>query len=152
MSSSADLVLFIFGIVAGVGALLAAIVALPKALVVIGHGIRAVFRWCVAAVKAVAVISTLPEKLQEIQDKQDGTAKTLAEHLADAKKNMGLLETIDARTAHMVPKVDEIHYEAKTNGGGSQRDAVNRIEEGVKGLYATAGEIGTAGRGRNHEE
>lgn len=148
-----DLVLTLFAIVAGFGALLAAIVALPKALRIIGHTIRAIFRWFVAAVKAVAVVSDLPNRLDKID--QDGEEKKrlivetkteLAKHIEATR--VGTKEWGEMRNGliMLLEKQDAVLHEVKNNGGSSMKDTTDRIEAGVKGLYARPGESGTAGR------
>jgi hypothetical protein len=38
-------------------------------------------------------------------------------------------------------KIDEIHHEVQFNNGSSVKDAVTRVEEGVKGLYDRLDEV-----------
>lgn len=102
--------------------------------------------WLTRFLATVDVIATLPVTLREIDMKIDKNSKRLDDHLRDAVVKTGLLVEVDKRTRSLVEIAEDVRYEVKNNGGGSMKDSVDQIRDGVAGLYARPGESGTAGR------
>lgn len=82
------------------------------------------------------------EKLRLITDVKD----TLTEHMDETRVGREEWDAMKGTLHKLVATADAIQYEVKNNGGGSMKDQTDRIEAGVKGLYAKPGENGTPGR------
>lgn len=110
------------------GIIAAALVALNSALDALRGVTLApvrIFRWLRRAVHAVDVVVAIPGRL-------DRTEQLLADHLEQVKPQVQLLN-------QMASDLGVVVHEVRHNGGSSMKDAIARVETGVKGLYTPTG-------------
>lgn len=145
----------VVAVVLGLAAFFTALVVIWKAIKWLwrAFGWNGIFwAWLTRFLATVDVIATLPVTLREIDEKIDKNAGKLDNHLIDAKVKTDLLIEVDRRTRALVDIAEDVRYEVKNNGGGSMKDSVDQIKEGVAGLYAQPGELGSPGREDNRAD
>lgn len=145
MSLLTDVVAWILAVGAFAGALYAILILVKRLWVIFGWR-GSFWAWIRRFIDTVDVIAGLPAKLTSIDEKISKGAKKLDDHLKDAGVKTDLLFAVDNRTKVLIGIAEDVRYEVKNNGGGSVKDTVERIESGVKGLYAQPGELGSPGR------
>lgn len=127
------------------GIITGGVVALGALIVAIGQiskGLKQFWRFLVKTVKTVDIISRIPDRLDAQDVLLTKLQKNLWEHITYADGRNELLDEVKHTTEELLALGRDVHHEVKHNGGSSIKDAVSRIETGVKGLYTPAGSTG----------
>jgi hypothetical protein len=118
-TSGFEVIAWVFGVVVAIGALFGALAAIVSSIRRTWKWFWKTFvPWIRRAVSLVNTLADIPDTLTAMDVRTTG---------------------IEQQVKALVTLSDDIRYELKNNGGGSTKDAVDRVEAGVAGIYAHMG-------------